>query len=480
MLLTRLRLSGVRVSHASLGLVHLRLMSASGDIAGTGVCRSSLAPQAGSLDDMFDGSDGSACVWSAAAANSPGFFVEFEFPAEVNVDEVQLAIMPDGGMLHALSVELFQSGTWLVVARRNFADRNVSVPLDYGYTELIFAQAPSTYLRCNELSGDAINGMGGANFLFSSNAIRASIFEGRSGFRVMPGTTGIYAPVYAPNTTVGRMEAAFTLSFLARIDENGSLVGKEVGGLYYPEWVLAADNGRVKLDVYRSSAAQNYILTATSAQVCLIPSTLQHFAVVRADTSYKVYVDGVLVISATASGTPWSGATYLGFGGSYSHGGFPFTKVAGFYSDLAIWGRTLSELEILSQAAAWKAELVEAATSNVIGVDAYKSEEGEPPSPHDRALMPADITLDMEFGGRGCIYGTVELYAQAGNIPLPRRVRLHRSRDGLLVRETWSDAQGNYRFDYISERYKYDVTAWDHEGLQQSVVANDLAPEPMQ
>lgn len=89
------------------------------------------------------------------------------------------------------------------------------------------------------------------------------------------------------------------------------------------------------------------------------------------------------------------------------------------------------------------------------------------------------VGQDMEFGGQGRIYGTVELYTQAGNIPLPRRVRLHRSRDGMLVRETWSDAQGNYRFDGITERYTYDVIAWDHEGLQQSVVANDLTPEVM-
>lgn len=86
---------------------------------------------------------------------------------------------------------------------------------------------------------------------------------------------------------------------------------------------------------------------------------------------------------------------------------------------------------------------------------------------------------DTENGGDASIYGTVELYTQTGNIPLPRRVRLHRSRDGMLVRETWSDAQGHYRFDGISERYTYDVIAWDHEGLQQSVVANDLTPEVM-
>ncbi|MDH0373534.1 hypothetical protein N7340_17440 [Comamonas aquatica] len=87
--------------------------------------------------------------------------------------------------------------------------------------------------------------------------------------------------------------------------------------------------------------------------------------------------------------------------------------------------------------------------------------------------------VDVEFGGHCSIHGTVELFNQAGNLPLPRRVRLHRSRDGLLVRETWSNTQGQYRFDGISQRYTYDVIAWDHEGLQRSVVANDLTPEVM-
>lgn len=98
------------------------------------------------------------------------------------------------------------------------------------------------------------------------------------------------------------------------------------------------------------------------------------------------------------------------------------------------------------------------------------------------ALMYLEMPLtaiDMENGGKSSIYGTVELSLQSGNIPLPRRVRLYRSRDGLLVREMWSDAQGNYRFDGITDRYQYDVIAWDHEGLHQSVVANDLTPELM-
>lgn len=92
-------------------------------------------------------------------------------------------------------------------------------------------------------------------------------------------------------------------------------------------------------------------------------------------------------------------------------------------------------------------------------------------------LQASERAQDMEFGGYGCIYGTVELYAQAGNITLPRRVRLHRSRDGLLVRETWSDENGHYRFDGLSTRYEYDVIAWDHEGQFRSTIANNIKPE---
>lgn len=94
--------------------------------------------------------------------------------------------------------------------------------------------------------------------------------------------------------------------------------------------------------------------------------------------------------------------------------------------------------------------------------------------------LGASSGCDMENGGNFRIYGSVEQkLAGDATLPLKRRVRLHRSRDGLLVRETWSDAQGNYRFDGITDRYKYDAIAWDHEGLQQSVVANDLTPEVM-
>lgn len=87
--------------------------------------------------------------------------------------------------------------------------------------------------------------------------------------------------------------------------------------------------------------------------------------------------------------------------------------------------------------------------------------------------------VDTEFGGNGRVYGTVERKNAPANVPMRRRVRLHRSRDGLLVRETWSKVDGSYEFKGVSMKYEYDTVAWDHEMSYRSVVANNLKPEAM-
>lgn len=193
----------------------------------------------------------------------------------------------------------------------------------------------------------------------------------------------------------------------------------------------------------------------------------------------SVFVNGVLQTRAAWSGEVQSGTCY--FGAQVTSSGITL------YSDLDVDNVLLSETNAIY---ASDAEVIapvrqyetfdylqpvapQAANRQAERVVFAESPEFKP----SHARQPVDI--DVEVGGRGSIYGTVELYAQAGNIPLPRRVRLHRSRDGLLFREAWSDAQGKYRFEGISQRYTYDVIAWDHEGLQQSVVANDLQPEAM-
>ena len=86
------------------------------------------------------------------------------------------------------------------------------------------------------------------------------------------------------------------------------------------------------------------------------------------------------------------------------------------------------------------------------------------------------MARDVEFGGRGRVWGTTELHTDSGDAPIgPRRVRLHRMRDGLVVREQWSDAAtGVYDFRYVDESAEYYVTAFDFTRDKQAVSADNL------
>lgn len=79
----------------------------------------------------------------------------------------------------------------------------------------------------------------------------------------------------------------------------------------------------------------------------------------------------------------------------------------------------------------------------------------------------------------GVIVGTVKEKASPENLPLARMVRLYRERDGLLIRESWSDAFGVYRFDAVEEHERYTVVAYDHAHAYRAVVADNLLPELM-
>ena len=92
-------------------------------------------------------------------------------------------------------------------------------------------------------------------------------------------------------------------------------------------------------------------------------------------------------------------------------------------------------------------------------------------------VEPVFTTQDLDVGGRGRIYGTVKRKADPQNIPLVRRVRLHDSRTGSLLRQTWSQTDGSYEFRDLSPDLEFDVVAWDHERHFRSEIANNLKPE---
>lgn len=93
--------------------------------------------------------------------------------------------------------------------------------------------------------------------------------------------------------------------------------------------------------------------------------------------------------------------------------------------------------------------------------------------------LPA-YTRNIHFGGAGVIAGTVkEKAAQSGspNRPLARRVQLFSAQTNLLVAETWSGADGSYRFDHLDVDRRYTVVALDHLHHYRAVIADHLKPE---
>ena len=92
-------------------------------------------------------------------------------------------------------------------------------------------------------------------------------------------------------------------------------------------------------------------------------------------------------------------------------------------------------------------------------------------------LLALQKSGDYIHGGKGFIPGTVEEKATP-NIPLRRRVRLHRDVDGMMVRETWSHATtGAYTFTDINPAYTYHAIAFDYARNYRAVIADNLTPE---
>lgn len=84
---------------------------------------------------------------------------------------------------------------------------------------------------------------------------------------------------------------------------------------------------------------------------------------------------------------------------------------------------------------------------------------------------------DMYLAGRGSINATVKEDGTPTDTPVRRKVRLFRDRDGLMVRETWSNATtGAYSFTEIDENETYSVVSYDHNNNFRAVIADRITP----
>ena len=81
----------------------------------------------------------------------------------------------------------------------------------------------------------------------------------------------------------------------------------------------------------------------------------------------------------------------------------------------------------------------------------------------------------FHFHGKGSIVGTLKKEATPDNLPMSRRLYLIEEDSYIVVAETWSDKDGNYRFDLLDENLHWTVLAYDYEKNFRSVIANNLS-----
>lgn len=436
------------------------------DVTASAVVSASFIPVSGSLDALTDGDADTECVWSAQQVQQPGFYVQWAFSAAVQVDGLQLegvdcyaAVLSGGADAISSLAPLAQGGVQM--GGLPWSARG-ALPLSpvgfWTLSEEAASQPDEVGARIGTRNGGAV-----VSAQLASGGVRA--YEPRgSGYIRIPGVTGVDA-------------AAFTVVVDFQYTELDNKVLIEHGGNNMG-WSVQSTSSALASNVGGPAgclAINIGIATAPWGTTIAVNDGRPHrlALVVQPNGSAKVYIDGVdrtIKSNPGAIYPPAYNTSYIDVG---SRGGVAALATGGKLAHFALLDRALTASEVRSMAEAVKWPIAARPALQ------WLAETSEPVPQNAATPVVRSTVMDMEFGGYGYIYGTVELYAQAGNIPLPRRVRLHRSRDGILVRETWSDAQGNYRFDGITERYTYDVIAWDHEGLQQSVVANDLTPEVM-
>lgn len=476
-----------------LELSELHLYGVEGRVDALGLFTSTMAPMVGSLADLQDDDLDTSCRFAGSVVRSSGFSFVWDLGVGASVDVLGVRIGAAGTPDTFLSECTLQSSSdgvfWTSVSSFN----RYAFPGVFQYTNPPSPPGDPYYDNVGLLLHmEGVNG--GTAFIDNSPRPKTVSRTGTAQISTTQAKFGASsarfngdgALIVAHSADLNLASGDFSIEFwfwplgpgaCYLIDKDGT------SGAAYPSYGVTFDAGKFTLHLgngNNTSSLQSFSTVTTAAS-----NAWHHVEFTREGSTIFGFLNGVRQFSAAQTGAMVDGGKSLNIGARYNGTNFPAN---GFIDDLRITKGVARHTESFQPPDTAFPDGTTYPGGTVFLAPVLRTTEPErevtaasslvPPHTAGHPLVPQTV-CDVECGGQGSIYGTVELYAQAGNIPLPRRVRLHRSRDGLLVRETWSNAQGEYRFDGITDRYTYDVIAWDHEGLQRSVVANDLTPEVM-
>lgn len=451
------------VQGAQLRLSGLRLWGGSTAVDAGAVVTASHLPVEGELSTLLDGDFGTFCAWPAEVVQLPGFWIQLELPEAQEVLKVQ-ASGPDADSFPLRFVIVAPSGDGLdLVAVFAGPSSPCVMNLDdyrvMNTDTVLYLHGPTGWLDHSQKQTPVTRS--GASIFVD----QAQLFNGQPTLR-FNGSDYLVAP---PSVNFAFGTRDFTIAAWVKDPSGGRLLTNRLNGGYSGTWSMM---------VSQTSVGFTEVIVGEPGISASFPSSegeFFHVAITRSGGVLRAFHNGHLVAAQANSTNFHSTSGQLAIGRAAP-------------SESGRWLGWLAGLVVCNGRALWTDDFIPQPFNPISPHYLDKAtlkktlltfKEGEllPQGDAVGLSLAAPISLDIESGGHGRIYGTVGLHSHSGSIPLARRIRLHRSRDGLLVRETWSDAQGNYCFEGLSTRYTYDVIAHDHEGLLQSVIANDLTPE---
>jgi hypothetical protein len=440
----------------------------------------SIAPTSGALAALADGTTAASVVWAGADVAMPGFAITWDLGTARAVDQLQAT--PDTSSLGFIYSAILQrsadGAAWvneiemLGLTYPGDLTPAVIIPGDLGYAStglLLNFDGPNGSTAIVDSSPFALSPTVSTGVSIST---AQSKFGGSSGTAAAAGALTFDLSAEFP-LGGNWIDGDWTQEFFIRFT---SFPSAQVGSLVFMR------GGALN---YCSISPEGYLYVVTSNESAVFfPSIAvwHHVAVVQASGVPKMFFDGV------DSGISFSGgltqlADYLGVF-QYDTTPSVYAPFSTGHIDAVRLSKTARYLsDFTPPSAPFYANMPHAQSLRQIAIGAQQPAAigYQTPGYTTTRVRGADTATrrDMQYFGAGQIVGTVKEKNTPANTPLVRRVRLVHERTGNLVRETWSDAAGNYAFTELDTSAAYTVLSYDHLHNYRAVIADNLTPEPM-
>lgn len=467
----------------TLEITELQLWSRSARLDGSVSLTCTATPTSGSLSALQDGSLSGAVSFARAKYSVPGFALVWDFGADAAVEVVRIGAATSASKFPC-QFALQSSSDGSAWTTRAFT-KGVAYPGNNTlstYDTVAPATGDKVFMRFEGADGSTtfVDDCGHTFTGVGSPVISTSDPLDGSSSLSLDGSSYLTSDPHADfNIGDGAFFISLSLQFADSTPKHG-LVGRGSTTYYLPfEWHLF--HSESKFWFYfgvRGNWARNY---AFENPVSLVPGVRYRLTAGRdEDGIFRLYVDGL------------QSTTTVNDNYNFAETGSPNLPLfIGHFIDADIpnFNGKIDDL-IIHKGSGPSTAYQLAARGPITGATPIiRADPIVPNAVVSKVLPPSSVSLvprvnviravDVEFGGKGRIAGTLKITGSP-NTPTHRRLRLYRDRDGAFIRETWSDGStGAYSFSEINQNYKYTVMALDYRNDYRAVVASNITPDTM-